>query len=500
MVNYLSKGLKGVFFIFVLTFLSSVFGYVIRTMLARNLEVSQFGLFYSVYSLMMFLTLFSLAGFSVTLVKYISEYKAKKEYEKLTFSITFTAIITSSLSIIISIILFFSSDFLAVNYFRDMESVLVIRLFSIALIGMTLMHILISIFRGLQDFLFAGLISFFEKFVFAILVVLFILLGFPNNTYLPSYALVIAVFITLPLFSFKLLKYKRYLKKIRFFPDVAKKMRGFAFASFLAALGILIIGYIDTLMITYFRSLEEVGIYNVVLPTVMVLGIFTNAIRQVLAPMVTELWTKKLKKRLNNGIAVLRNYSLVSIVPMVLVLFVFPKIIINLLFGDRYIGGYLAMQILSVGVLFFTIGFIDLTIMRYIGKPKESAKIVLIGVLFNIIANLILIPIFGINGAAITTTLSYFLMMVLSYVKLREFIGVRSGLLFWFKLIFAALIFTVTVMVLKTLLHINQFLEAAICLAAAALVYVVICYLLKIVKIDEVRLFLKSLVLRGSRK
>lgn len=484
---------------FTLSFLANVAGYVARTVLARNLETAQFGLFYAVYAFIMFLTLFAYFGFAMTLVKYVAEFKTRKQYDKLTFAVLFPAFVMISLSIVISVILFLSSNFLAMSYFKSPEALLVVRIFSITLILMVISHTLLSIFRGFQDFLFAALITFLEKFSFAILVALFLLLGFVKNPYLPAYAILFAVLLTVIIFFPILFKYSRYFVKTKFFSDLAKSMRGFALATFLASLGILIIGYIDTLMLTYFRSLGEVGIYNVVLPTVMVLGIFTQSIRQVLAPMVTELWTKKLKKRLSNGIEVLRNYSLISIIPMALVLFVFPKIIINLLFGIKYVGGYLAMQILSIGVIFFTLGFIDLTTMRYIGRPKESTKIIFVGVVFNIITNLILIPRFGINGAAITTTLSYLLMMILASIKLGKFIELRSDVLFWFKLLFAAAIFVITVSVIKWLLNINQFLEAGICLVSAGIIYIIVCYVLKLIKIDEIKLFINNLILRNKR-
>ncbi|MCK4521228.1 MAG: flippase [Nanoarchaeota archaeon] len=496
MTNYLSRGLKGLFFIFTFTFLAYLTGYVTRTLLARNLETSQFGLFYAVYTLIMFATIFAYFGFGAPLVKYIVEFKAKKKYEKLTFSIFFPTLIMASLAIIISIFLFLSSNFLAINFFKTLEALFIIRLFSIVMILTVIFHTLNLIFKGFQDFFFVGLSTFFGKFSFTIFVILFLLLGFEKNVYLPTYAILFGFVLTILLFLPRLLKYKGYFRKIKFSSDLAKKIKNFAFASFLASIGLLIIGYVDTLMLTYFRSLEEVGIYNVVLPTVMVLSMFTQSVRSVLAPMVSELWAKNLKERLSNGIKILRDYSLVLIVPMILVLFVFPKPIITLLFGAKYVSGYLAMQILSIGIVFFTIGFMDIIIIRFIGKPKETTKIIFIAVIFNVIANLILIPLFGINGAAITTTLSYFIVMILSSVKLNHFVKVKSSLSFWFKVIFAAVFFVITVAIVKALLNINQFVEAAICLILATAVYLGICYMLNLIKIKEVKLFLRSFLLR----
>jgi O-antigen/teichoic acid export membrane protein len=492
MTNYLSEGLKGFYFILVFSFFGNVFGYITRTILARNLDISQFGLFYSIYSLIMFLVLFAHFGFSNSIIKYVSEFKAKKQNKEITFSIIFSSTIMIIFSILISIILIIFSSFIATNFFKTYEATSIIIIFALIIIAFVISNILLSIFKGFQDFFFSALISFTEKFLFMLLVIIFFLRGFNKNIYLPTYALLFSIILTVILFSIRIFKYKIYLEKPKFSFILSKEISSFAIASFLSAMGILIIGYIDTIMITYFRSLEEVGIYNVVLPTVMVLGLFSSSIKQVLAPMVTELWAKKLKSRLKNGISTLRKYTLLLIIPITLIFFIFPKLIINLLFGIRYVEGYLAMRILSIGLIFFTIGFIDITIIRYIGKPKEATTIIIIGVIFNIIFNLLMIPIYGINGAAISTTLSYFLIMIMSSFDLHKFIKVNIPFTIWLKSIIGGFLFVFIVYALKLLLNLNQFLEAIICLIFASIVYIMFCFYFKIIKIKDIQLFIKN--------
>jgi len=495
MTNYLSKGIQGVFFIFILSFFANIAGYVTRTILARNLEISQYGLFYAIYSLVMFLTLFSYLGFGVTIIKYVAEFRAKKEYHNITFAILLPSVIMIFLSIPISFILYVSSDFLAINYFKSVEAVLVLKVFAFILLGMVLVNILSSTFRGFQSFLAAGLLTFSQKISFMLLVMLMLFLGVINLPF-AAYSLLASFFVIFLVFLPKIISYRRYLTKPKFSKPLAGNMKTFALTSFLASLGGLVIVYIDTLMLTFFRSLEEVGIYNAVLPTVMVLGIFSISIRQVLAPLVSELWAKKLKKQLRMGLQILRRYSLIIIIPLILVLFAFPELIINLLFGERYVGGAVAMQILSFGIIFFTVGYMDLTVIRYIGKPKESTKIVLIGMTFNILANAILIPLAGINGAALATTLSYFLMMVLASRNLHKFMQVRLSVAFWIKVLSASLLFVGVVSLLKSIVMVNQFVEASISLVVAGLLYVGACYFLHLIRIDELKLFTKSLFFR----
>ena len=61
---------------------------------------------------------------------------------------------------------------------------------------------------------------------------------------------------------------------------------------FVTAIGDKVIVYIDTLMLTYFSTLTEVGIYNVVLPSAIIFLDIGGAIATVVFPMSSELWAK----------------------------------------------------------------------------------------------------------------------------------------------------------------------------------------------------------------
>jgi len=150
------------------------------------------------------------------------------------------------------------------------------------------------------------------------------------------------------------------------------------------------------------------------------------------------------------------------------------------------------MQILSLGIIFVTIGTIDQSTISGIGKPKEVTTVIFIAALFNIIANMALIPTFGINGAAVTTTLSYLLVMVLLSYKMRKLVGVTVDLVVMLKTFLAGAFFVVVVTVLKQALMLPPILEAGVCLLAGGFVYVATCYLLRLFSVKEVKKILKG--------
>ncbi|QOS97516.1 oligosaccharide flippase family protein [Brevibacterium sp. JNUCC-42] len=83
-----------------------------------------------------------------------------------------------------------------------------------------------------------------------------------------------------------------------------------------------------------------------------------------------------------------------------------------MLFGD--VNGTLALAINAFAILFSTLGIVSAGILQGMGKVNLPPKYLLIGVLVKFVANLILLPILGIAGAAIGTVLAYLASTILN--------------------------------------------------------------------------------------
>ncbi|MBG9799250.1 putative polysaccharide biosynthesis protein [Brevibacillus laterosporus] len=83
-----------------------------------------------------------------------------------------------------------------------------------------------------------------------------------------------------------------------------------------------------------------------------------------------------------------------------------------MLFGDE--NGTLALAINAFAILFSTLGIVSSGILQGMGKVNLPPKYLLIGVLVKFAANLILLPLLGIAGAAIGTVLAYLVSTVLN--------------------------------------------------------------------------------------
>lgn len=103
----------------------------------------------------------------------------------------------------------------------------------------------------------------------------------------------------------------------------------------------------------------------------------------------------------------------------------FAEILIRIFFGTEYVFGTTAFKILLIAAIFQIIVTINhQTLIAF----KDSTKVMnlyVIGAIVNILLNLILIPHYSLNGAAIATTLSFFIMTIISFVYMYKKIKIN---------------------------------------------------------------------------
>lgn len=170
----------------------------------------------------------------------------------------------------------------------------------------------------------------------------------------------------------------------------------------------LINNFVDLVILGFFHTNEEVGIYRAV-SQIAVLSYFGfQAMNQVLQPHFSRLhrtdqdgtetlWLIRFSSRL---LFLLSG-------PLVIIYALFGKEIIAIFFGEAYLVGHAALVALSFGLVFKSIYGVVATAMNMAGHERKVAYVVLVSVILNILLNLVFVPIFGMNGAAISTATSF---------------------------------------------------------------------------------------------
>jgi len=180
-----------------------------------------------------------------------------------------------------------------------------------------------------------------------------------------------------------------------------------------------------TIMLGAIKGAEAVGIYVVASRGAELITFALLAVNSVLAPAVSGLYAVKDMKRLQGVITKSARMVLAFSLPVALGLIIFGEWFL-LLFGKNFIQGQTALTILSIGqIISASAGSVGL-LLTMTGHERDTALGVGSSAIVNIVLNAILIPLWGLNGAAIATTSSMVLWNILLAIWVYKRIGIHS--------------------------------------------------------------------------
>ena len=388
---------------------------------------------------------------------------------------------------------------MAEHYFKTPLAEPLLKLMAIYILGSISFAFLKSFFTGFHKFKIYALIDTAKNVLILMMILIFSF--FSLRIYAPVLAYVLAgpllVIIFLPLIfkTYNLFKYP-----LDNFKVVTKRLFLFGMPLMVSDVGSKVIAYIDTLLLTHYRTLEEVGIYNVALPSAMALLFFGLGISAVVFPIFVELWVKKDYLKFRQGILLLHKYSLILLAPLVLALAVYVNVFIGVFFGSAYLAAVVPFQILLIGVLIYTEAQVNNSIIAAIGHPKTITGIILSGAVTNALLNILLIPKFGIVGSAVATLISYIQVLLFSSYKISRYARIKIPIIIWGKTILASLLFVGIAWSIKHYTAFSMYLGMAIGLLLALSIYLLALYLLRLVDIEELRYYLKLVLQRKVEK
>jgi len=408
--------LKGSFISLFFKLLSILSSYILFAVLANKWGANAVGFFSTYWTILLILSIFSKLGFDTYLVKIIPEKIALKQDSKI-IPLYFTIIKKVIVAVfIISILVLLLQYQIKLSFFSQIN-------FSIyGLIISLLFYSLLSINREtLMAFKKITSYSLLQNgSIYFILIFVFLLFNFNYD-----FSTVISFSL---LFTFLLLLFFSFYPVIKTLKPLAiekeekendKNLIKKSFPMMLSNSLFLLMSWIDVLMLSILKTSYDVGVYNTTLKVATLITIGLMGVNSIAMPKFSELKNnnKNFKSIANKSVLI----SLAIALPIFLIIIIFPKNILQL-FGNEFIIGVESLRILSLGFLFSVISGSVVPILNMTGGAKIVKNILLLAVVLNIILNLILIPIWGIKGAAIATSITTIFWNLLSLVYIyRKF-------------------------------------------------------------------------------
>ena len=202
----------------------------------------------------------------------------------------------------------------------------------------------------------------------------------------------------------------------KFLLDLLKKGYPFMFIGIFA----MIYVRMDTVMLSFLKNDEVVGWYNAGYKLINVFNMFPALLLTFGFPLFSQYFAEDNKKALKNLFKKLIQISLIVIIPIAIIVFIFGQRIINLIYGINTIEAANAFNILIVADIFIYLTMIMGRLISAADKQKLFMKIAGVGAIINIVLNFILIPEYSLNGAGVATLITYVIMFLLMFIYIRD--------------------------------------------------------------------------------
>lgn len=213
----------------------------------------------------------------------------------------------------------------------------------------------------------------------------------------------------------------------------------------------MVMSWTDTLMLGYFKTPEVVGVYNAALPLASILATVTASIGFLYVPIISQLYSKNQMQEIERSYAISTKWCFIGTLPLFFIFFLFPEIVLNLLFGSRYICAAIILQVLSLGFIFNSYFGLNYYTLITTGKSKFLMQCFLISAAINITLNIFLIPPLGAIGAAIASASSFAVIEVIMTTRLYISSGIHPFTKSYLKLTILSILLVVIFYIVKNL-------------------------------------------------
>lgn len=414
-----------------ITFLASVvtlpLGFVITVLLGRYLGAGDLGLYRMTSTIYGIAMLFATIGIPGTMIKYVAEFKEDRTKFN---QIVSSGVITSLLLGIGFIALFYFSSGIFAEIFNMPRLSGLIKLLSPVFAFALVSGALLGLLTGLREMKKYATATIIQSVLMGIITVALIYYGFGV-----AGAVIGVVLSSVGNCLFLIWVSKGYFE-ISFseYVQTTKKMLRFG-AQILGADAMTMINYqADTLLIGYFLTTTDVGYYAVAVGLSRFLWMVPQAIQRITYPATSEYWANNNHGALNKMIDKSMKYTACILLPIGLGVGFFSKDIVTLIFREDFVYSVLPLQILLIGTVIFGVVKAIGGSVTGAGRPDLALKIVSVSAAINVVLNVLLIPHFGIAGAAIATMISLSVATFLGLSFTVEILKVRIDFNFFAKL------------------------------------------------------------------
>jgi len=396
-------------------------GYLSSLIIARSYGALAYGQLTLCITIMTVLSIGAILGFNIGMTKIVGELFSKENYQGIIKSYHKVFVLTFFVSSLVALLVFSMSSEIAMLFNKPNLAPL-LHQFSIALIAMVIIYLISATLQGMHYiklFTFVNIVC--QQLLLLTLLILnhYVFKTDLVSLYVMGYGLTMIISLTL---LYKV--FAKFDKKIEAVTSYSLfEMCKTSLPMFITSSVDVLMNVIDVLVLGFFvKDIANVAIFNISQQVSGLLLIPLVAINSVLAPKVINYYSKKdfssLRKIINDSTKVIFCLAF----PGFLCCLLFPKWILHF-WGPNFQAGAHVLMICAVGQLFSaSCGSVG-TVLNMIGKQKIYSMIISTAFIINIILDILLIPRYGGEGAAVATVVGLVFCNTAGVIVIKRTLG-----------------------------------------------------------------------------
>ena len=181
----------------------------------------------------------------------------------------------------------------------------------------------------------------------------------------------------------------------------------------LSAISYFLMQSTDVLFISAYDTFESVAYYSIAVKLATVTALALISVNIVIAPKIASIYNDKNFSQLKLILKKATRINVVISLPIIVLLLLFSEYVLST-FGSNYILAKNALWVLLIAQFFNSVTGPSALYLNMTGRQKKLNVILVISLLINVVLNIILVPDFGMLGAAISTTTSFVISKILA--------------------------------------------------------------------------------------
>ena len=412
MTNPYKKFTKDVGLAGVAQLVSSLKGLILLPILTKTLGAESYGiwtLILATVSLLMPLALLQL-GFAMT--RFLAAEKDKAKISKGFYSI-FAA--SSFTAFVLSLLIFILAEPLAVAVFGGADAAYFVKLAALLVLLMTLDQVIIEYFVAFRQMERYAVFMILQTVGEVLLIGYLVLSGYGLFGAIVSLLIVKAL-----IFAAGFLVVGREVRISKPSLSVIKSYLPFSLPLIPTTLCIWIVNLSDRYVIGYFMNIEAVGIYSAAYGLGSLVAFFFAPIGVVLLPTITNLYENNKIQELKTHLKYSLKFFLMLAIPSLFGLSILSKSLLRTLTTSEFVSGYMIVPPVALAtILFYCTPFYTTTLYLF-KRTKIVGLVYLISASSNMVMNIILVPIIGILGAAVSTLITFMIHLFLFNICFKK--------------------------------------------------------------------------------